>query len=100
MSCATSCRGGCAGFEFILVNAHGGLFVGTSHDHAFDDKSQAYAIIQKNRPVDGGFDQLPRRESFGGCKKQARAADVQALAGNDPTRVSTLYPAAFDCHPE
>jgi hypothetical protein len=88
----TGLPSGGAGFELIPINAHCGLCVGASHDNAFDNQREPHAIVQKYRPVDGGFEELPGREGFGSGEEQTPAADIYAFARND----ATLDPAAFN----
>ena len=60
------------------------MTVGCPHNHALDNKRQPYVAIQKHGPVDEGFNVLPRGKRFTGLKKQTLAADIQALAEDDP----------------
>lgn len=93
--------GSAARSEFILLNAHRHSILACPHDYAFDNERKPDVIIQKHRPVDEGFDDLPWGKSFRGCKEQALAADIQALADNDPVQEESGFdtPALY-CQPQ
>jgi len=82
---------GAAGSELILLHTHCSPIVACPHDYAFDHECEPDAIVQKHRPVDEGFDNLPREKGFGGRKKKTLAADIQALAENDPVQQESRF---------
>ena len=59
------------------------MIAGLPHDWAFDIEREPYALVQKCRPVDGSFNNLPWLKSFGGLKQQTRAADIYGLTNRN-----------------
>ena len=74
------------------------MIVGHSDDYACDNECEPYVTVQKHRPVDEGFNDLPREKGFSGLEKQSLAADIQALADNDSIQKRfTFDPSALQC---
>jgi hypothetical protein len=85
----------------IPFDPHRSLSVGVPHNWTFENEHEPHAIVQKHRPVDGGFNDLPGLKGFSGGKEQTRAADIQGFANNDRAQsVCGFNLPAPDCQPQ
>jgi hypothetical protein len=81
----------------MSFNAYRRMILGCRHDFAYYHECEPHAIIQKYRPVDEGFNDLPRKKGLFRCKEKILAADIQDLAGDERVSWNLRFQApAFD----